>query len=113
MGVGSLSLIYKNLIRKFDTFSNEFNLYDEDMLESLAENSSVASYKLQSTCYGVEGIKIPAYTGRITVKINKSAQLANVAKLLFGYGEYSGIGIKTALGMGAVKTEEVIKSGKR
>ena len=29
--------------------------------------------------------------------------MTNLAQMLFRFGEYSGIGIKTALGMGAVK----------
>lgn len=109
----NLSLIYKNLIHKFDTFSNEFSLYDEDMIETLVNNSYVTSYKLKSTYYGVESVSIPSYVGQMTVKINKSAQIANIAKLLLTYGQYSGVGIKTALGMGAVKVEEVRKIGKR
>ena len=105
--------IYKNLTRKFDAFSNEFSLYDEDTLESLVNHSMITSYKLQSTYYSVESVKIPSYTGRITVKVNNSSQIANIAKLLFSFGEYSGIGIKTALGMGAIRIEEVNRVGKR
>lgn len=32
--------------------------------------------------------------------------MANLANLLFEFGEFSGVGIKTALGMGAVKRIE-------
>lgn len=108
-----IASIYKNLIRKFDAFSTEFSLYDEDTIENLINHSTITSYKLQSTSYSMESIKIPSYTGWITVKISASQQLSNLAKLLLCFGEYSGIGIKTALGMGAVKTEEVRRSGKR
>ena len=108
-----MELIYKNLVHKFDAFSNEFSIYDEYMIESLIENSMITSYKLQSVNYSMESIKIPSYIGRITVRINNSAQIANIAKLLFSFGEYSGIGIKTALGMGAVRIEEVKRIGKR
>lgn len=83
------------------------------MLENLISNSTITSYKLQSTYFSVESVKIPSFTGRITIKINKSAHLGNILKLLLSYGEYSGIGIKTALGMGTVKIEEVKKFGKR
>jgi CRISPR-associated endoribonuclease Cas6 len=109
----NIASIYKNLIRKFDTFSNEFALYDEEMLESLIDNSVITSYNLRSCSYSLESVRIPSFTGMITLKIHSSAQLAGLARLLFGFGEYSGIGIKTALGMGAMKTEEVKRFEKR
>lgn len=108
-----MASIYKNLIHKFDTFSNEFSFYDEDTLESLINNSIITSYRLRSTYYSMESIRIPSYIGRITLKLNASAQIAKLAKMLFCFGEYSGIGIKTALGMGAVRVEEAAKVGER
>jgi CRISPR-associated endoribonuclease Cas6 len=102
-----MSMIYKNLMRKFDTFSNEYSMYDEEVMKSLVEKSIISSYDLKSTVYHLESIKIPAFYGKITIKNNGAAQLRNLAGLLFKFSEFSGIGIKTALGMGAAETEEV------
>lgn len=103
--------MYNNLIRKFDTFSGEFSLYDAEMVEDIANNSSIVSYNLKSTNYSLESIKIPSFVGRIGVKIKGPSQLKNLVRLLLKFGEYSGAGIKTAMGMGAVQT--ILKSEKR
>ncbi|MCD7854562.1 MAG: CRISPR-associated endoribonuclease Cas6 [Clostridiales bacterium] len=98
-----IELIYKNLINKFDGFSDEYSIYDEETLESLIQNSFISSYNLQSTVMHMEGVKIPSFTGWINIKISKKTKLGALANLLLSFGEYSGIGIKTALGMGAVE----------
>lgn len=103
----NLEMIYKNLIRRFDEFSDEYRLYDEEMIESLLENSYISAYKLQSCAFFMESVSIPSFVGRIKVKINGPEQMANLSRLLFKFGEYSGIGIKTTLGMGGVRIEEV------
>lgn len=102
-----IAAMYRNLIRKFDAFSDEFSMYDEEILESLINCSAIVSYKLQSCAYSLETVKIPAYIGTVGIKITGSEQLKNLARLLLSFGEYAGIGIKTALGMGAVKVDEV------
>lgn len=106
-----LSSIYNNLIRKFDSFSGEFSIYDRETVEEMVLKSSIASYSLKSVKYSLESIKIPAFVGRIGIKIVGPDQLKNLIRLLLKFGEYSGTGIKTAMGMGAIKV--VIKDGKR
>jgi len=105
-----LESIYSNLIRKFDAFSTEYKIYDEDMLNSLLLSSYIAAYNLRSTVFHMESVIIPAFTGWIRIKIKGSDRLANLARMIFKYGEYSGIGIKTALGMGAVKIKEDVSN---
>lgn len=39
--------------------------------------------------------------------------MTQIVKLLLTFAEYSGTGIKTALGMGAVKTDEVRKIARK
>jgi CRISPR-associated endoribonuclease Cas6 len=51
----------------------------------------------------MEGVKIPSFVGKITFRMHGAQTMTNLAQMLFRFGEYSGIGIKTALGMGAVK----------
>ena len=108
-----LASIFGSLIRKFDAFSGEYTMYDEDMFRSILENTDISSYELRSTVYHMESVKIPSFMGRITIKNNGPSQLGRFIRLLLKFGEYSGIGIKTALGMGAAETEEVIKIAKR
>ena len=63
----------------------------------------------------MEGIKIPSFVGEVTIRINGPEQMVNLANMLLKYGQYSSIGIKSAMGMGAVLVEdkEVNRNGKR
>lgn len=54
----------------------------------------------------MEGIKIPSFIGEIGIRINGTDTMARYVKLLARFGEYSGVGIKTAMGMGAFRIKQ-------
>ena len=82
---------------------------DEETLASLTESSSIVQYKLRSTFFLLEGVRIPAFKGEIKIKIAGTATMAKYARLLTRFGEYSGVGIKSAIGMGALQLKEAKK----
>ena len=53
--------------------------------------------------FHLEGTSIPAFMGHMEVHINGPQPLVNLIHLLLRYGEYAGVGIKTAMGMGAMR----------
>lgn len=97
--------LYGNLMNKYESAHADESMRDEDTLEQLIENSSISKYDLHSITFSLEGIRIPAFIGTMTLKIQGTQTMRNFANMLFQFGEYSGIGIKTALGMGAVRLE--------
>lgn len=99
----SAELILKSLVNKWNAFSEEFVLDDEDTLKELIERTRIVKYDLRSVGYHIKSIVIPAFIGNITMSIKGPVQLVRLFNLLIAYGEYSGIGIKTALGMGGCK----------
>lgn len=99
----NLRCVFQSLMKKYDSACDEENMFDEETLELLSDEAQVVRYDLKSVSFSLEGIKIPSFIGKVTIKINGTYTLANFAKMLFEFGEYSGIGIKTALGMGYVK----------
>ena len=50
----------------------------------------------------MEGVRIPGFQGEVTIKINGPQQMVNMAWMLAEFGTYSGVGIKTSLGMGGM-----------
>lgn len=98
--------IYQSLMNKYDAAVREENMIDEDTLEELTEHTEIVSYNLKSTRYQIGEVKIPSYIGKMTVRINGSQTMADFANLLATFGTYSGVGIKSALGMGAVRLLE-------
>lgn len=106
-----LRCIYQSLMNKYDAAVREESMCDEETLEELWGNSRIRDYDLKSTQFYLEGVKIPSFIGKITIRVGGTQTMANFANLLFRFGAYSGVGIKTALGMGAIKLIE--KGGKK
>lgn len=98
--------IYQSLMNKYSATSNGMNMYDEDTLEQLIECSEITQYRLKSTFFPLEGVKIPAFKGELTIRLKGTETMARYARLLARFGEYSGIGIKSAMGMGAMRIKE-------
>lgn len=94
--------IYQSLMRRFDEVSDRGNMFNQDTLDQLSDSTEIVGYFLHSVRFGLEGMKIPAFMGSITIKIHGTQTMSNFAKLLFEFGNYSGVGIKTAMGMGSV-----------
>ena len=98
-----LRCIYQSLMNKYDSAVTEESMVNEDTLEQLCEYSQIVRYDLKSVNFSLEGIKIPAFIGKVTIKIHGTQTMANFAHMLFEFGTYSGVGIKTALGMGYIR----------
>lgn len=101
-----LRLIYQSLMNKYSASSPEMEMFDKDVLEELVKQSSITGYRLNSTQFPMEGIKIPSFKGKLGIKIKGTETLAKYARFLAEFGEYSGIGIKTSIGMGALRIED-------
>lgn len=105
-----LRLIYQSLMHRYSAVLTDIDMMDEDTLEMMAEGSEIVKYKLRSVLFPLEGITIPAFIGTFSIKVTGTDTMAGFIRMLLKFGEYSGIGIKTALGMGAVK---LLEGGKR
>lgn len=98
-----LELIYGSLMRKFSASSEEFTMTDEDTLQSLIEGSEIVRYRLRTIPFPLEKVKITGFTGNICIHIKGPETMARYVRMLFEFGEYAGIGVKTGIGMGAVR----------
>lgn len=104
----SIDLIINNLSRRFSAFMQDFSLNDPEAMEQVICNIRIVRYSLHTSVYYLEQTKITGYMGRITVVINGPDQLARLAGAILSFAEYSGIGIKTALGMGGTGVKEIL-----
>ena len=95
--------IYQSLMNKYSAASDKMEMYDDETLEQLVNNSSIVQYRLKSTFFPLEGVKIQSFKGEMNIKVSGTDTMARYARLLARFGEYSGVGIKTAMGMGALK----------
>ncbi len=104
--VPDLRLIYQNLMMRYSAVAGNENMIDADALEELVDESMITRYRLKTATFPMEGRMIPGYIGDLTIHINGTETMARYARMLFQFGEYSGVGIKTAMGMGALELRE-------
>ena len=106
-----LRLVYGSLMRKYSAASEELDMYDEETLEELVRNSEIIRYRLQTMPFPLEKVQINGFVGNVCIKIKGTETLANYIRLLCRFGEYSGVGIKTSMGMGAMQLHRREKHG--
>lgn len=96
----SSDLIIKSLVSKWNFVCQDYTLDDEDMLDMLLRGVKISGYRLSSTAFRIKGQNIPSFVGNLKLNARLSPPIMQIYKSLLLFGEYSGIGIKTALGMG-------------
>lgn len=98
--------ILSSLMQKYDACDMRTEISDESVLNDLDNYISVIGYNLRSCTFPIGEYKIPSFRGTLTLKISGPQQLVNLTHLLLTFGTFSGVGIKTAMGMGAMKIIE-------
>lgn len=99
----SSELIIKSLVSKWNNSSSDYTFDDGDALRLLLSSVEISSYRLSSSSFRLKGYNIRSFVGTLGLTARVAAPLLQVLKTLLLFGQYSGIGIKTALGMGGIK----------
>lgn len=99
--------IYRYLLRQWNQFSTFEAMDNDSLLEPLESGVFIRDYNLRMGIYGLEGIKIRGFRGQVVMQFKRNEELQRVLALLSYYSQFTGLGIKTALGMGGVKCEVI------
>ena len=101
----SVRLILQNLLMHYDALYGDSGEIDEETLQYMEQNVKILSYRLHSQYFShVSGTrKIPAFMGSLTLSCQGPQPIVGLVRMLLNFGEYAGIGIKTAMGMGGMK----------
>lgn len=101
----TVRLIFQNLLMRYGYIYEGDKEPDTDTINFIEAQTRISSYKLRSVYVSPsgKGAKIPAFMGSITVDTRGPQLLRGMIHMLLSFGEYSGIGIKTSMGMGAVR----------
>lgn len=95
--------IFKSLISKHDSIDTKSQVGSEYLLEQIEENVHIVGYRLRSTRFPMEGTNISSFMGSVTLSMGGTQQFVNLINMLCAVGEYTGVGIKTGIGMGAIR----------
>lgn len=98
----SEALILHSLVAKWNSVFPNYPMEDEDALQMLQSKIRISDLNLRSTRFALKEHKLPGITGSLTFDAPLPAPIMEVWNLLLHFAEYSGIGIKTTLGMGGV-----------
>lgn len=107
----SAELIGRGICRRLSSFVPEFVLNDPETLEQILSVSRVGRYSLQSVTYQLEGHYIPAYQGWLEIHFFGTEEENSLGCALFSMAQMTGIGIKTALGMGGCTVRPADRKG--
>ena len=91
------------MLNRWNKFSVKFGI-ENDTSKILANFCRVKEYALQTQNFLLEHQTIGGFCGSMKIKFVGNALINNLLAILFNYANYAGVGIKTALGMGATKT---------
>lgn len=102
-------LIFGSLMRKYSAASDTTDMTDDDTLDYIVDHASITDFKIRSSRFPLEGTKIPSFMGEVTLHFRGTDTMSRYAKMLLEFGEYSGVGIKCGMGMGAI---QIVREGK-
>lgn len=102
--------IIQSCANKWNGVSEKYRIEDSQAIQHLVDYSRISRYNLRSTTFNMKSAKIPSFTGSVTLKVGGPQSLIRLFNLIISFGEYSGIGIKSALGMGGCTVERTHKT---
>ncbi len=102
VNIPSVRLLFGSLARRFDSFYGIQNNDYEVFICEAERNISFAEYSLNSSSFSLEGIRVPSFMGNVVFRITGDEDFRRYISMLCEFAEYSGTGIKTALGMGQI-----------
>ena len=98
------ALILQSLLARWNRFCPDIRIEEDDLAQTLATHTRLTRYALRSASFSVEGYNIRGFRGQIALQFTGSHMVRRILGTLLAFAPYAGIGIKTALGMGAVQT---------
>ena len=99
----NITTLLQGIINKINTYFDDVELSDEKVINKLLENVYIRDYNLRTQFFYLEKIKIKGFVGRINIGLAvKDEALEKLLSIIIKLSEYTGFGMKTSLGMGAV-----------
>lgn len=98
-------LILQSLMKKWNGCFPECPIVDEDGqgMEAMAEGLTFREFRLRDAVYSLKGSPIPGFRGTLTLENRLSGFHRELAGALLVFSGFSGVGIKTTLGMGGIR----------
>lgn len=101
--IPEMYLIFQSLLNKWNTYSPDIKLKEENLENHLADACRIVKYNLHSEAFYIEKKKIYGFSGQMRILFHGNDLVKRVLALILSIAPYAGVGIKTAIGMGAAQ----------
>ncbi|MBR2216159.1 MAG: CRISPR-associated endoribonuclease Cas6 [Selenomonadaceae bacterium] len=99
-------LLVQNLMMKYAAADGDTAPPDADALTQIIQDTFITRHKLSSRLFPLESTVIPGFVGQATFQVRGTETMARYLRLLLTFGEFSGVGVRTAMGMGAMRLRD-------
>ena len=99
----SEKLTVQSLTAKWNAAFPEHRIDDAEAVMRLTQGVFISDHSLSCRHFRLKGVSIPGFLGTFTLSSCLTGSDAELFALLMRFSEFSGLGIKTALGMGGVE----------
>ena len=100
-----LLLIVQSLLVRWNRFSKDVRIEEEGLAQKLAAACRLTRYALHTAPFSLEGYTMYGFRGQMSLHFAGTDMVRPILGTLAAFAPYAGIGIKTALGMGAVDVD--------
>lgn len=95
-------LIAQSALNRWNAFGSAAKFDDPAVLDDVASMVQPGSFALETRHVAMDGTNLSGTIGRVSFHIRNVAPVRQVFSLSCAYAEYCGLGVKTAMGLGAV-----------
>ena len=96
-------LILQSLLMRWNEACPMYPLRDDDLLAEMENGLHLVDYSLRTGRFRLKSTAIPCFYGKVILEARLPVVLQELWQALLCFAPYSGIGIKTTLGMGGVE----------
>ena len=98
-------LILQSLVMRWNESFPMCALEDPDAFDAMLAGVHIVDYQLRSTRFLLKGVRIPGFVGSCVLEAKLAPPLLQLLNSLLSFADFSGIGIKTGIGMGGVQVK--------
>lgn len=96
-------LMFQSLLQRWNSFHPEAAILSDGLEKELGTMCHIGKYELKSRKFSVNSGIVYGFCGNMDIRFSGQDMARRIMGLLMSYAPFAGIGIKTALGMGAVE----------
>lgn len=100
-----LYLIVQSLLARWALYCPRVRMDEETLPQQLGAACQISQYALHTAGFSVDGHSLRGFRGMLSVRFAGTDSVRRILGMLMEFAPYAGVGIKTALGMGAVDAD--------